>query len=86
MSSCSDTGLPFSCLSLGLLSDHLVRSRQHMLRNNYAYLLRSFEIYHQFKFCRLLYRKVGRLGSFQDSIHVDVLRAGIRPRGLPRKI
>ena len=43
------------------LSDHSIRSRQHIWRNREADLLGRFEIDHQLKLCRLFDRKVGGL-------------------------
>jgi len=51
--------------------DHLIRSREHGLRNRQADLLCRFEIDNQLEFSRLLHRQVGRLGSLEDSVHID---------------
>jgi len=52
------------------LLDHLIRPREHLLRNRHADLLRRLEIDHQLEFRRLLHRQFGGLGSLQDSVHV----------------
>ena len=54
---------------LPLLND-FIRSRQHVRRNREADLLGGFEIDHELELYRLLHRKISRLGSFEDLIHV----------------
>ena len=50
--------------------DHLIRPIQHRLWNRQTDLLGRLEIDHQLEFRRLLDRKIGRLGSLQDFVHV----------------
>src|SRR5262249_43610218 len=52
------------------LSDHLVRSHQHLRWNRQADLLRGLEIDYEFEFRRLLHREIGRLGTLQDSVDI----------------
>src|SRR5262245_33404844 len=51
--------------------EHFIRSRQHIGRNREADLLGGFEIDDELKLRRLLYRKIGRLGAFEDLVHVS---------------
>src|SRR5688500_9069510 len=53
------------------LSDHSVRSSQHVGRNGQTDLFGGFQIYHQLEFSRLLDREIGRLGAFEDLVYVD---------------
>src|SRR5207344_248833 len=50
--------------------DQLGRSGEHLWRNRHADLLRRLEIDHELKLRRLLDRKIGRLGSLQNPVHV----------------
>jgi hypothetical protein len=43
--------------------DQLIGTGKDTRRNRETNLLRRFEIYQQLKFCRLLHRQIGRLGS-----------------------
>jgi hypothetical protein len=65
--------------------DHSVRSRQHIRRDRQADLLGSLEIDHQLEFRGLLYRQIGRLGAFENFVHVDsyapVAVCEVRPLG-----
>src|SRR5262249_50374754 len=51
------------------LSNHLIRSRQHVRWNCYTDLLGGFEVDHQFELRRLLDGNVGWLGSLQYFFH-----------------
>jgi hypothetical protein len=62
------TSLPSTFTHFSL--DHLVRSRQHSLRDRDADLLRRLEIDHQLKLRGLLHRKMGGLGAFENLIRV----------------
>src|SRR5262249_5014633 len=57
------------CSRLSL--DHLIRSRQHVRWNRQADLLRSLQIEHKLELHRLLDRKVGWLGPFEDLIDIS---------------
>ena len=48
-----------------------IRTRQHLLRNRHADLLSRFQIDDEFELRRLLDRKIGRFGAFQNFINVD---------------
>ena len=50
--------------------DQLVRPGEHVRRDREADLLRRLEIDHELKLGRLLDRKVGGLGTLQDSVHI----------------
>ena len=52
------------------LFDHPVRPRQHVRRNREADLFRGFQIDDEFELRRLLYRKIGGLGAFQDFVDI----------------
>src|SRR5262245_36254689 len=58
-------------MSFFILSNHLVRSRQHVRRNREADLFSGFKINHKLKLHRLLYREVSRFGTFQNFVYVD---------------
>ena len=62
--------------------DHPIRSRQHVRRNRQADLLGGLQIDHQLELGRLLDRQVGRLGAFQDFVHVG----GGAPVTCPRSL
>src|SRR5262249_43640793 len=63
--------------------DNLVRSRQHIRRNREADQLGCFQIDDELELRRLLYGKVGRLGSLQDFVDqsggVSAIGTGARP-------
>jgi hypothetical protein len=50
--------------------DHLIGSRQHAGWDRQLDLLCDLGIYHQFKLRWFFHRQVGRLGSFEDFVHV----------------
>jgi hypothetical protein len=52
-----------------VLLNHLIRSRQEVGRDREADLLSGFQVDNQLEFHRLLYRKISRLGPFQDFIY-----------------
>src|SRR5262245_6796287 len=57
--------------SVALFSlDHLIRSHQHVCRNCKSDQLRRFQIVDELELGWLLDREIGRLGSFEDLIHV----------------
>src|SRR6266850_8578292 len=58
------------CISSHVSSDHLIRPRQHVGRNRQADLLCRFQIDDEFEFCRLFNREIGRLGAFQNLVHI----------------
>ncbi len=51
--------------------DQPIRPRQQIWIDGHADLLRRLEIHHQLELHRLLHRKVGGLGSLQDSVHLN---------------
>jgi hypothetical protein len=51
--------------------DHLVRSRQHVLRNRQTDLLRGFDVNDELELGRLLDREITRFCAFEDFIDVD---------------
>src|SRR6476620_11792894 len=53
------------------LFDHFIRSRQHIRRYCQTDLLRCFQINYKFELLRLLDRKVGGLGAFEDLVHIS---------------
>ena len=53
-----------------VLSDHFIRSQQHIRGNRESDLFRRLEIDHEFEFRRLLHRQIRRLGAFQDSVDI----------------
>src|SRR5215468_10453978 len=50
------------------LPNHLIRSCQHIGRNREADLLGGLQIDHQLKLHRLLDRKIGGLGTFENLV------------------
>src|SRR5262245_18745613 len=60
----------FFICAFSYLTNDFRRPRQYVRWNRNTDLLGSLEIDHKLKLCRLLYRQIGRLGSFQDSVHV----------------
>ncbi len=62
---------------------HLVRSREHIRTNRQRDLLRRSKIYHQLELRRLLHRKIGTFGGFEDLVDVGgatpVTIRGVRP-------
>src|SRR5262249_32835775 len=57
-----------SCLTL---SKHFIRSRQDVRLDRQADLLRGLEIDHQLELRGPLYGQIGRLGAFQNLVHVN---------------
>jgi len=52
-----------------VLSDHFVRSRQHIRRDRETDLLRGLEIDDELKLRRLLHGQIGWLGTFQNLVN-----------------
>ena len=52
-------------------SNDPIRPRQHIRRNRQTDLLGGLQIDHELELRRLLDRKIGGLGSFQDFVHVS---------------
>ena len=52
------------------LLDHLVRPRQHIRRNRQADLFGCFQIDHELELRRGSTGKIGRLGAFQNFVHI----------------
>src|SRR5262245_39140422 len=57
-------------VSASPLSNHLIRSRQHVGRNRQADLLGGFQIDDELELHRLLDRKIGGLRALQNLVHV----------------
>ena len=53
------------------LSNHLIRPRQHVRRYRQADLFRGLQVDDEFKFRRLLDRKIRWLRPFEYLVHVD---------------
>src|SRR6266404_867078 len=53
------------------LSNHLIRSRQHIRRDRQTDLFGRFQIDDELELLRLLHCKIGGLGAFQDLIHIS---------------
>src|SRR5215470_18803766 len=54
----------------GSLLDHLIRPREHRLRNSQAKRLGGLEVDHQLELGGLLDGQVGGLGTLEDLVHV----------------
>src|SRR5262249_31942269 len=52
------------------LFDHFIGAQQEGYRDRQTNLLGRFKVHNQLKSRRVLYREVGRLGTFENSIHV----------------
>jgi hypothetical protein len=52
------------------LLNYVVRPQQYRLRDRQSESLSCLQVDDEFKLCRLLHWKIGRLGSFQDFVHV----------------
>src|SRR6185503_13303648 len=50
--------------------DHLVRAQQHRSGDGEAELLSGFQIDHQLELGRQLHRKISRIGTLENLIHV----------------
>src|SRR5262245_12683911 len=54
-----------------VLLDHIVRPRQHVRRNRQADLLCCFQIDDKLELFGLFHREIGRLGTFQNFVHIS---------------
>src|SRR5262249_10900565 len=57
-------------VSASRLSNHLIRSCQHVRRNRQTDLLGGFEVDDELELRRLLHREISRLGAFQNLVHI----------------
>ena len=60
--------------------DHSIRPCQDIRRNRQADLFSGFEIDNELELLRLLDGEVGRLGAFENLVHVRLLRADTNQR------
>jgi hypothetical protein len=66
------------------LLDHLVGGHEQRLRYRQTKRFDRFEVNYQFKLCRCLHRKIGRLFTAQDAIDVRRVAASDRKDSTPQ--